>query len=217
MALDADSLVLAHLHKQASHYHYNRSDVSRKTRRDRTRETEEAKTLGFYTYTVFKLIPIDKIIPQAVWREAKAEQVRKDMDRGKALNPIEVSEHGGRYAISDGIHRYNVSKERNFTHVPAYLTVSVEAPELYEKPEPEKKVLPVGTYVKLREPIDGFSWAIIDEHLGPRIWKGVRRQVYGLFGATASKSDFIGDIMDDKFDPAMPSPSVKKQLDAARW
>lgn len=217
MALDLSSLVVAHLLKQGSHFTYDRGEVRRKTHRDRATELEQAKSLGFYQYNVFKLVPIDKIIPQRIWKEIKAEKVRAKVDKGVPLKPIQLAEQGGRYGIEDGIHRYNVSKERGFTHVPAFLTVTVDAPELYEQPESEKRQLPVGTYVKLRKPIDGFTWAVVDEVLGPRLWKGVKRQVYGLIGGNAKGSDFIGDIMDDKFDVATPPANVQKQLDAGRF
>ena len=217
MALDPSSLVVAHLLKQGSHYHYDRSDVRKKTHRDRATELEQAKTMGFYQYNVFKLIPIDKIVPQRIWKEIKAEKVRANMDRGRPLKPINLAEQGSRYGIEDGIHRYNVSVERGFTHMPAYLTVTVDAPELYEQPDAEKPQLKPGAYVKLRKPIDGMTWAVVDEVLGARMWKGVKRQVYGLIGGNANEAEFIGDIMDDKFDVEKPPANIKKLLDAERF
>lgn len=213
-ALRPDALVVAFLTKTATHYRVDESVVKRKTRRDKAREHEEARAMGFYTITEYKRLPIGRIVSREIWKPARARRVRDEIDRGKALAPIDVAETSpGRYEIEDGIHRYNVSMERNYTHIPAFVTRTVKAPELYEEPEAEKPALKEGTYVKMRKPQEGLVWAVVDEALGGRIMKGIKRQVYSLFAADAKQVKYIGDFRDDELDPGNPPPAVRRQLD----
>lgn len=192
------------------HYKIDQSDVRRRTHRDKSRELEEAKDLGFYSYTVMKVVPLSQIKMPPVWNQGRIDRIRKGLEAGKALPPISLAGKHPPYEISDGIHRTNASKEAGYTHIPAYFTEVVERPDLYEEPEKEKPKLRPGAWVKMRKPVQGYEWALVIEYVSPRHWKGVRRHLYGLVGGDANTSDFIGDWMDSEFDPVREGQVPRK-------
>ena len=186
-----------------THYKLDRSAVRKGEQRDRDAERETAERHGFYQYKRFVLVPIGQIEHQPVWHPGRIESILDAIDRGKPLPPIRADKDRGKYAITDGIHRYNASLQRGFTHIPVLETVTVDAPEMYVPPMPEKPVLRPGTYVKLTEkPYRATSlWARVVEYLGPYRGRGdVTRHVYALDGIVNGHVDFVGDWHDDKFD-----------------
>jgi|GEM_PF-2440754 len=192
------------------HYKIDQGDVRKKTRRDKKQELEEAKDLGFYSYTVMKVVPIKQVKTPPVWNQGRIDRIKKGLASGKAFPPISLAGKRPPYEISDGIHRTNASIDAGYTHIPAYFTVLVERPDLYEEPEKEKPKLRPGTWVKMRASRDGFDWAVVIEYVGPRVWKGVKRHLYGLVAGDTNKSDFIGDWMDSEFDPVREGQVPRK-------
>ena len=203
-------------------YSYDRTAAARRKnyRYDRRRlkllndpesQKDEAREYGVYTTTEIKLIPIKDIQLPPVWGPEKYEQAKKLIEAGKPLDPINVSRSGSKWLISDGIHRTHASKDLGYTHVPAFVQTEVPAPELYEAPEPEKRKLPVGAWVKLHEPnYRGFSYGWVTEHLTQMVRKGVTRHRYALkFINEAGRRDF-GDYNDDEFDSVKPPPALEK-------
>ena len=105
--------------------------------------------------------------------------------------------------------------KRGFTHIPVLETVTVDAPEMYVPPMPEKPVLRPGTYVKLTgKPHRATSlWARVVEYLGPYRGRGdVTRHVYALDGIVNGRVDFGADWHDDKFDVGRPPRDVQQAL-----
>lgn len=203
-------------------YSYDRTAAARRKnyRYDRRRlknlndpegQREEAREYGVYTKTEIKLIPIKDIQLPPVWGPEKYEQAKKLIEAGKPLDPINVSRSGSKWLIQDGIHRTHASKDLGFTHVPAFVQTEVSAPELYDPPEPEKKKLSKGKWVKLRKPnYRGFSYGWVTEYLTRMIRKDVPRHRYALkFINEAGQLDF-GDYSDDEFDPVRPPPALEK-------
>jgi len=186
-----------------THYKLDRSAVRKGEQRDRDAERETAERHGFYQYQRFVLVPVGQIAHQPVWNQGRIESILDTIDRGKPLPPIRADKDRGKYDITDGIHRYNASLQRGFTHIPVLETVPGDAPEMYVPPVPEKSVLRPGTYVKLTEkPYRATSlWARVEEYLGPTRRGGVIRHVYALDGIVNGHVDFVGDWHDDKFDP----------------
>jgi len=171
-------------------------------------QRDEARELGVYTKARLLLVPIRLIIPKPVWNPGRYEEVRRHIERGTPLDPLDVVDKGGKFDIVDGIHRYNASKDLGFTHVPVLVEESVPAPELYEPPEPEKRRLRLGAWVKLREPSWGFLYGWVGEHLGSMRHKGVRRHRYGLNLINESVSQDVADFADDEFDPTRTVPAA---------
>ncbi len=199
-----------------THYKLDRSAVRDGERRDRDAERETAERHGFYQYQRFVLVPIGQVAHQPVWHPGRIKSILDAIDRGKPLPPIRADKDRGKYAITDGIHRYNASLQRGFTHIPVLETVTVDAPEMYAPPMPEKPVLRPGTYVKLTEkPYRATSlWARVVEHLGPYRGRGdVIRHVYALDGIVDGHVDFVGDWHDDKFDVGRPPRDVQQAFE----
>jgi len=199
-----------------SNFRYDRALVNRETRRDPKREAEDARQDGFFGYTEFRLVPIRDIVPEAVWNPGRIEKIREGIQAKKALPPIHVSQDSaGRYHISDGIHRYNASLEAKFTHVPALVSVMVEAPEMKEPELPERPKQQVGDAVLLREPQKSGAespWAIIEQVLYKGQHRGVTRHHYALVGIRHGVAEFIGDHRDDQLD--IPTGSLPPKLAA---
>lgn len=201
------------------HYRVDMSDVRRRTHRDAEREREEAEDMGFYTYNVFEIIPLSSIVHTDVWRLERYERVTEAIRKNIALPAIQVDKQGPRFTIGDGIHRYNASRDAGMTHIPAIYAVVVEAPELYKQPEQEKPALTAGAWVKLRDPrkLGATSpWARVDEVLGDRVVKGVKRHLYALVGIVDEEPEFIGDILDSEFE-AFDAPSAQAEGVLKRW
>lgn len=193
-----------------THYNLDFKAVRDGVRRDRQAEKETAERHGFYQYKQFVLVPVGQIAHRPVWHPGRIKGILEAIDRGKPLPPINADKDGGKYHISDGIHRYNASVQRGFTHIPVLETVTVDAPEMYVPPEPEKPILKPGTYVKLTEkPYQATSlWARVEEYLGPYRRDGVNRHVYALDGISDGQVGFVGDWHDDKFDVGRPPRDV---------
>lgn len=201
------------------HYRVNMSDVKRWTARDPEGEREEAAEYGFYSYNVFEVVPIKDIVHNDVWRPERYDRITEGIRKGDALPPIRVDKKGTRYEIADGIHRYNASRDAGMTHIPVIYSVVVEAPELFRVPESEKPVLEVGAWVKLYDPAKfqaDAPWAKVDEVLGSRMHKGVRRHRYGLVGIENGEANFLGDVEDTEFDVAKRPPAEVTEI-LGRW
>lgn len=200
-------------------YKLDKGSAARETLRDKVEELSSAREYGFYIYHVLKLIPLTDIHPEAVWNDSRIESIREGIQAGVPLPAIHVSlNKDHKYHISDGIHRYNASKEAGFTHIPAIVSVYVDTPDLKVMPEPEKPRLPIGAWVVLRDPDRGVEpWAMVEEQLPSRTWNGGKRHVYGLVGVRRGKGDFIGDTWDDKFDPATTTPPMAIQKEVKGW
>lgn len=202
-----------------SSYRLDKGDAARETLRDKAEELASAREYGFYIYHVLEILPLADIHPEAVWNDSRIEHIREGIRAGVPLPPIHVSlNKDGKYHISDGIHRYNASKEAGFTHIPAIVSVYKDVPEMKVQPEEEKPRLPVGSWVILRDPDRGVEpWAMIEEQLPSRTWNGSTRHIYGLVGVRRGKGDFIGDTWDNKFDPAMTHPPANIQKEVEGW
>ncbi len=201
------------------HYRLNTSDARQRTRRDAKREHEEAAEFGFYTYNVLAYIPLRDIIHAEVWRPERIERVTQAIKDDIPLPAIQVDKDGSKYTIGDGIHRYNGSLQAGMTHIPAIYSVLVEAPELYKPPEPEKPALSVGAWVELHDPKHWGAdspWARVDEVLGTRMHKGVKRHLYSLIGIVKGEADFLGDCLDSEFEAHKPPPSADEEI-IKRW
>lgn len=175
----------------------------------------EAQEYGVYTKTEIKLIPIKDIELPPVWGPEKYEQAKKLIESGRPLDPVNLDRVGSRWRIRDGIHRTHASKDLGYTHVPAFIETEVEAPELYQPPEPEKKKLRVGTWVKMRETTHyGFNYGWVTQYLSSVPRKGVTRHRYALkFINEKGVTDF-GDYSDDEFDPVRPPPALARAREA---
>jgi len=194
-------------------YRYDRRML--KNLNDPESQREEAKEYGSYTKTEIKLVPIKDIILPAVWGPEKYEAAKKFIESGKPLDPVRLSPSGSKWQITDGIHRTHASKDLGYTHVPAFVETEVEAPELYEAPEPEKKKLSKGVWVKLREPSHhGLVYGWVTELLPKVTRKGVPRYRYGLKLVDENGRTDFGDYSDDEFDPIRPSPKLLSVRDS---
>jgi hypothetical protein len=200
------------------HYRVDMADVKRRTRRDRDSEREEAAEYGFYTYNVFEIVPIKDIVHTEVWRPERYERVTEAIAKNIPLPAIQVDKQGSKYSIADGIHRYNASRDAGMTHIPVVYGVVVEAPELFKPPEAEKPALTAGAWVKLHDPRKWGAtspWARVDEVLGTRMQKGVKRHLYGLVGIVNDEPDFLGDILDSEIEAA--DPPAQAETIIKRW
>lgn len=166
---------------RAKHYRLDRADVRRWTQRDPEREEEDARDSGEYAYHQLVIVPIADVRPVSVWHGGRIERIREALRNGTPLPAIHATKaKDGKWDISDGIHRYNASVEAGFTHIPVIDTVVVKTPELRQEPEPERPVLPRGTWVVLRKTDhDESKWAMVDEYLNQRWWKGTHRHRWG--------------------------------------
>jgi len=54
--------------------------------------------------------------------------VRGAISAGHVLPPVMVYEHQGRAFLVDGLHRYMVTKEMGFTHLPVFFCASEDFP-----------------------------------------------------------------------------------------
>jgi hypothetical protein len=147
--------------------------------------------------------------------------VKEAIQKGEALPPIQLSKTGSQWEISDGIHRTNASLEMGFTHIPAYITEWVETPEEEIPEEPEKEKLSLGAWVKLKKPERGhgkpYEFGYIEDDLGYRMTRGVRRYWYGV-GLVRPESTWpdTHDLADTDFEPTSPpswGQAVKDRID----
>jgi hypothetical protein len=159
---------------------------------------------------VFELVPIKQVIPKSVWKPARISKIREAIDKSIPLPPIDLSKKGGRYEITDGIHRFNASVESGFTHIPAILAVYVEAPELKEGKKPE---LSPGSWVKFNQPQEGFRFGYILEVS----WRGNMATTYSVLGVSETGADWVGDIQDLDFESVKRVPRSFKEQAESHW
>jgi len=192
-------------------FKYDTSVARQRSRRDKKREQEQARQRGFYGYQEFDIVPLRDIKPEKVWDERKLNAVLRDIEQGKPLAPIELSPVGNRLEITDGIHRYNASKNLGFTHIPALISHYVEAPELKEELQPN--TFKVGDFVEFTEPIEGFRHGYLLEALG-----GLPgHELFSVVGGNRNKADWIGDIPRSKFDRTIRPASALKETLLNHW
>lgn len=197
---------------QKTHFKIDRRKL--KDLNDPERWEEDAKHLGGYYKYRIALIPIKDIRLPKVWNPGRYEEAKRHILKGTPLDPIDVGKHGGKWDIQDGIHRTNVSKDLGYTHVPAFVSTWVKTPEKYQPPVAEKPQLGVGDWVKMHKPWGrGFLYGWVDEYLGPRVDRGVKRHWYGLkFKDEKGNLDW-GDFGDTEFEPARPPSWALKARD----
>lgn len=176
---------------------------------------------GGYTVWRIEIVPIKDIRVPPVWNQGRYDEALKYLQSGKPIDPIRASKEGSKWKISDGIHRTNVSRDLGWTHMPVLTSTWVETPEALIPEEPEKPKLPVGRWVKLREPYSGLQYGWIYEQLGPSFTRGVRRWRYGLALLRAGEDwPNMVDFSDTEFDEAIPppwGPKARQQAEAAGW
>ena len=189
---------------RARTYKYDRARTNQilRSHNDPKVQLEERQDRGGYEVWKLQFVPIKDIDLPAVWNEAKAQAVRNDMDAGKALMPVRLYRQGSKWGIDDGIHRTNVSKERGFTHVPAFTPEFIATPEEEIPEPPEKPQLRVGDWIKLNKPYEDHSYGWVEETLGSKYWRGVRRYMYGLM-LVRPEDDWPqqGDFSDNELEP----------------
>lgn len=165
---------------------------------------------GYFKYTI-KSIPISKVIVPKVWNHGRFDKAKALIEKGTPLDPVRLTERGGKFEIADGIHRTNASIALGYSHIPGLIATWIETPDLVEHEEPEKPTLPKGTWVRLRKPFDGRDVGWVNEYLGPRERRGVVRHYYGV--ALMREGDTYpdhADFGDHELDPADPPAWAKK-------
>ncbi len=205
------------------HYRLDRALITRTLRNlnDPESRLESKQVHGGYSDYSLAILPLRDVVVPPVWHPRREDAIRKAIQTGKALPPIRASREGaGKWEISDDIHRSNVSKQMGFTHIPAIVSVWVETPD-EEIPEAlEKPQLQIGDWVRLHKPEQSsgkkFEFGYIDELLGFRIYRGVRRYRYGVALVT-SESDWpdVYDLSDTDFEPVRPpswGPEVRRNM-----
>ena len=205
-----------------------RVDKSKVPRRDKKSEQESAEEYGFYEYMELDLIPIGDIVSEKAFDENRLKKMRRAIADNKPLSPIEVFERNGKFEIHDGFHRYNASVEAGFPYIPVLKVVTVEAPEKYRGPEPQKQELKPGAWVRLKNPPSYLSsaWAQVGELLGHQskthyVTKDrIKRYRYSLVGMKGGKGAFIGDWNDNDWEIGGRPPrdeAEKIQQESKRW
>jgi len=105
-----------------NHYRYDRSKLRRLNDRDAQQKSKE--TFGGYEQFRIEIVPIRDINVPKVARSLEGLQDDKPRD------PISLSRKGsGKWEISDGIHRTNVSIEMGYTHIPAFVAEWIRTPD----------------------------------------------------------------------------------------
>ena len=216
-----DDLVLriaARFAGKAKSYKLDRSKANEILRRTNSPagQEESKKLLGGYEVAKLMLVPLTDINLPDAWHPGRLKAVLEAIDAGKSLPPVRLDRPspGGKWEISDGIHRTNSSKLRGFTHVPAIVSEWVETPEEKEEAEPEKAKLPLGAWVKLHKPDGGRSFGWVDEQVSSRMDRGVRRWIYNIALVKPGDDwpDFL-DMLDTEFESVSP-PSWGGQVKA---
>lgn len=195
------------------HYKYDRRKL--RTRNDPAVQEASKKQDGGYSVYRIEIVPLRDIKVPAVWNPGRLSQALEHMRKGTPLDPIEATKIGSKWEISDGIHRTNASIEMGYTHIPVLTSDWIETPNELVPEEPEKQQLSLGAWVKMRKPYEGLTYGWVDEVLGPRRWRGVKRYWYSiaLVDQRTDWPNFI-DANDTEFDPTRP-PSwgpVRKQV-----
>ena len=188
----------------------DRADVKRKLRElnDPVRSAESKRMFGGYSKFRLEMIPISRINVKPMWHPGRPEPLRKRMQVGLPIDPVRLSlDETGRYDIGDGIHRTNVAIEMGYSHVPAIVSEWVETPDEVVAPESQKSQLALGSWVHLHEPFDRREYGWVDEHLGTRPDRGVKRWMYGI--ALVKPGDtypHFADFRDTELEPCSPPP-----------
>lgn len=191
----------------AAQRHYRIDSRRLKRLNDPDTQAQQARDHGGYSKWRIEVVPIDRIVVPKVWKPLRFDKALAAMKAGKALDPINVAPRGSRFVIEDGIHRTNASLAMGYTHIPVFLSEWIETPEAFVAEEPQKPELALGSWVKLRKRFDGHEYGWVDEKLGPRAYRGVKRFWYGL--ALVSKGDQwpdFADFGDTEFDPVRAPP-----------
>lgn len=176
---------------------------------------------GGYSEWRIEIVPIRDIQVPPVWNPGRYEEALKYLQSGQAIDPIRAEKKGSKWEISDGIHRTNASRDLGWTHIPVLTSKWVETPKAFVPEEPEKPRLPVGAWIKLREPYGANEYGWVYEQLGSTNFRGVRRWKYGL-ALVHPESDWPdqGDFNDNEFDVTRPppwGPAVEEAMRAAGW
>lgn len=130
---------------------------------------QTVRDFGFFEFSRYELVPMRLIRPEKVWDPRKLPPLRARIEQNKPLDPIDLAFNGGRYDITNGIHRYALSQEFGFEYIPARVLYRIE----FDAPaRPEPPDVRPGTFVKLQEPdvgTDGvkreYGWVV--EKFGP--------------------------------------------------
>lgn len=179
------------------HYKVDEAKVRGRTRRDPEAEEQEAREHGFYVYNEYRVVPLKKIKPLRVWKQERIDRIQQAIEKGIPLPPVELTEDkSGRYTITDGIHRFNASKEAGFTHIPAIVPVYVEFEGESPEVEETKPEYPPKTWVRFHHPVQGFKDGYIIELVG----KGPDANRYSIVAGNDTDADYIGDYQDTDFD-----------------
>lgn len=198
------------------HYRVDKRELRRLN--DKQARQDSKRTHGGYEQWAIEIVPIKDIAVPKVWKPNRFAKALQWLKEGKSLDPIRLSrEGGGKWQIGDGIHRTNASMEMGYTHVPAYVAEWVRTPDEYVPEEVEKAQVPIGGWVQLRKAHDRRTVAWVEDQLGQRDWRGVKRHRYGL--ALIRKGDdwpdFV-DFTDNELDPLPRPPSwavdIQKQI-----
>ena len=196
------------------HYRFDKRRL--KGLNDPASNEDQMRTLGGYSKWHIEIVPIKDIRVPKVWRPDRFEKAKALMEKGVALDPIDASKEGGKWEISDGIHRTNASLALGYTHVPVLVSEWIETPDKLVPEPPEKARLALGDWVEMNKPYDGRSYGWVDEVLGPRTYRGVKRYWYNI--ALVRKGDdwpHQADFSDTEFEPARaPSwgPAIQKEV-----
>jgi len=91
-----------------THYKVDMGAVRRETEEDRDAQMDQSRHDGFYYKSEYELVDLNDIKPEKVWHQGRLRSILEGIDQGRELPPIQLSKKGSRYAISDGIHRYNL-------------------------------------------------------------------------------------------------------------
>jgi hypothetical protein len=176
---------------------------------DQEAREDSQQHFGGYFDHIFELVPLSKVVIDEVWKEAKYQKVVEAIQKGVPLPPVMLSKKGGRFEITDGIHRTNASRDLGFTHIPAIIATWVATPEK-KQTRLVKKELEVGTWVKLDKPIDGRSFGWVEEKLHPGKYN------IALVKPGDDWPDFV-DLEDRGFDPVEPpswGPRLKAEINS---
>lgn len=161
---------------------------------------------GFHQYR-FELVPIDRINLPPAWHPTRSAPIEERIRAKKVLDPVRLSPQGGRYDIDDGIHRTNVAKALGLTHVPAIISTWVETPQDRVAPPPERPRLAIGDWVRMNAPEAGRTLGWVEERLGFRMERGVKRWLYNIALVRPGDDwpEFV-DAIDTELEP-VPTPS----------
>lgn len=117
---------------QENHYKYDPAVVSNYLEmfNDKQAIQEEFDEYGAWGKHSFKIVPINDIEHRAVWAETKIPPLLHRMRKGLPIDPIKIGEHvnGGKWSITDGIHRIAVSEMMGYTHIPAFVAEWIKEP-----------------------------------------------------------------------------------------